>query len=221
MSGFLLASILPQAYRKRLRLWISGFGVILFLLAMAFFNVGSWLVVDDPMRNAAAIAVLSGGMPARALEAARVYKRGYASRVWLTHSTEPGDTLAKLSIPYAGEEEYDRQILIHEGVPEGAIEVLGPPILNTADEMQAIGAALRKQRDRTVIIVTSPVHTRRTKALWKKLSGENGVALLHAVSDDTYDPAHWWRTTRDALDVVREVLGLANVWAGLPLRPSQ
>jgi uncharacterized SAM-binding protein YcdF (DUF218 family) len=221
MSGFLPASILPQPSRKRLPFWISGFGVILFLLAVAFLNVGRWLVVNDPLRKATAIAVLSGGMPARALEAARVYKQGYASRVWLTHSTEPGDTLAKLSIPYAAEDEYDRQILIHEGVPEDAIEVLEPPIVNTADEMRTIGAALRTETDRAVIIVTSPVHTRRTKALWKKVANGNGVALLHAATNDTYDPVHWWRTTRDALDVVREVLGLANVWAGLPLRPAQ
>src|SRR3974377_2180646 len=99
MSGFLLASILPQTSRKHLPFWISGFGVILFLLAMAFLNVGRWLVVDDPLRKATAIAVLSGGMPARALEAARVYRQGYARRLWLTHSTEPGGTSAKLTIP--------------------------------------------------------------------------------------------------------------------------
>jgi hypothetical protein len=31
----------------------------------------------------------------------------------------------------------------------------------------------------------------------------------------------WWRNTGDALDVVREVLGLLNVWAGLPLQPAK
>jgi hypothetical protein len=30
---------------------------------------------------------------------------------------------------------------------------------------------------------------------------------------------HWWRNTRDALAVVREILGLINLWAGLPVRP--
>jgi uncharacterized SAM-binding protein YcdF (DUF218 family) len=220
MQGILSASILPMA-SKRPRLWVTliafGFFVVLFI----FLNVGRWLVVDAPLQKADAIAALSGRMPSRALEAARVYKQGYASRVWLTYSTEPGATLQQLSIPFAGEESYDKQILIHEGVPENAIQVLDPPISNTADEIQTIGAALRKQNLHTVIIVTSKVHTRRTSALWQRLSSKNGVAIIHGVSDDSFDPAHWWRNTSDALDVVREILGLANTWTGLPLRPSK
>jgi uncharacterized SAM-binding protein YcdF (DUF218 family) len=220
MAHFLRASIMPIERPRSFRVGLAVLVFALLALLLAFRNVGNWLVVEDPLRQAAAIAVLSGDMPGRALEAARVYNQGYAKRIWLTHSTEPGATFAKISVPFVGEDEYNRQVLIREGVPEAAIEVLEPAILNTADEMRAIGAALNKQSDRTVIIVTSPVHTRRTKALWNKLSGKDGVALVHAVSDHTYDRAHWWRTTRDALDVVREVLGLANLWAGLPLRPS-
>jgi uncharacterized SAM-binding protein YcdF (DUF218 family) len=192
-----------------------------FLALGIFRNVGRWLVVQDPLQQATAIAVLSGRMPDRALEAARLYRQGYAKRVWLTRSTEPGAMLAKLSIPFVGEDEYNRMILVREGVPDSAIEVLDPPIVNTADEMQTIGMALQKEKARTVILVTSPVHTRRTKALWKKIASEDGTALLRPVSDDGYDGAHWWRTTHDALDVVREVLGLANAWAGLPLGPSR
>ena len=115
---------------------------------------------------------------------------------------------------------YDKQILLHEGVPEDAIHVLEPPIVNTADEMKTIGAALRKENQRSVIIVTSKVHTRRVKALWKRISAQDGNAIVRGVHDDTFDPSHWWRTTRDALDVVREILGLLNAWAGLPLQPS-
>lgn len=205
--------------RPRLLVTLIAFGF--FVVLLIFLNVGRWLVLDIPLQKADAIAVLSGRMPRRALEAARVYKQGYASRVWLTYATEPGATLQQLSIPFVGEESYDKQILIHEGVPEDAIQILDPPISNTADEMQTIGAALRKQNLRTVIIVTSKVHTRRTSALWQRLSSKNGVAIIHGVPDDPFDPVHWWRNTSDALDVVREILGLANAWTGLPLRPSK
>jgi uncharacterized SAM-binding protein YcdF (DUF218 family) len=220
MQGILVASILPQQPERRPRLWLFLSGSMLFVALFVFLNVGRWLVVEDPLQKASAIAVLSGRMPSRAVEAARVYKQGYATHVWLTRSSEPGDTLKNLSIPFAGEESYNRQILIHEGVPEGAIQVLEPPIVNTADEMKAIGAALRKENQGVVIIVTSKVHTRRASALWNRLSAHDGVAIVHGVSDDSFDPAHWWRNTNDVLDVVRELLGLANAWAGLPLRPS-
>jgi uncharacterized SAM-binding protein YcdF (DUF218 family) len=220
MQGFLLASILPTPRQGRVRVWSSILGLLLVAGVCVFLNLGRWLVSEDPLRKADAIAVLSGRMPDRALEAARVYNQGYASRVWLTHSTEPGAELEKLSIPFEGEDFYDKQILIREGVPESAIELLNPPIINTADEMKTIGEALKRENLHTVILVTSKVHTRRTRALWKRVSGDDGEAIVRGDSEDSYDPAHWWRHTQDALDVVREVLGLMNAWAGLPLKPA-
>lgn len=220
MQGFLVASILPMQRERRIRLWLSALSAVLFLGLFAFLNVGRWLVAEDPLRKADAIAVLSGRMPGRALEAARMYKQGHAPRVWLTHSTEPGATLAQLSISYVGEDSYDKQILVYEGVPENAIVVLDPPIVNTADEIKTIGEELRKVNGHAVILVTSKVHTRRVKALWRRISAGDGEAIVHGVSDDSFDPGRWWKSTGDALDVVREVLGLLNAWAGLPLHPA-
>jgi len=220
MGNVLIATLLPTEPARKPRLWpLLALGLISACL-FVFFHLGRWLIVEEPLQNAAAIAVLSGRMPGRALEAAKVYKQGYAPQVWLTHSTEPGATLAKLSVPYQGEDAYDKLILIHEGVPESAIHVLEPPIVNTADEMASIGQALSSANPRRVILVTSKVHTRRTQTLWKHLSAANGDAIVHGVSDDPFDADHWWQNTSDALDVVREVLGLINAWAGLPLRPA-
>jgi len=220
MPGFFVGSILPNSRVRRTPLWVPVLGIIVIAGLFVFENVGRWLVVEDPLRNAAAIAVLSGHLPDRALEAARIYQQGYAPRVWLTHSTEPGAALEKLSVRYVGEEQYNKEVLMRGGVPESAIEVLDPPILNTADEMRTVGEALRKRKQGTIILVTSKVHTRRARALWNRLSRQDGAAVVRGVSDDAFDAAHWWRNTKDALDVVREVLGLMNVWAGLPLQPG-
>ncbi len=146
-----------------------------FCSAHDFLNIGRWLVVEDPLEKASAIAVLSGRMPVRALEAARIYRAGYAPEVWLTHSTEPGATLAKLSVPYSGEDVYDKLILIQQGVPEKAIRILDPPIVNTEDEVLTIGHALQQQKEQKIIIVTSKVHTRRAKALWNRLSANKAA----------------------------------------------
>ena len=220
MPGLVLGSILESEAKRRNRLWILP-GVILFASLLIFFNIGRWLVVEDPLEKASAIAVLSGRMPSRALEAARIYREGYASEVWLTRTIEPGASLQALFVPFTGEEAYDRLVLMRKGVPESAIRVLDPPIANTADEMLAIGQALGKENERTVIIVTSKVHTRRVKALWRHLSSADGQAIVRGVSDDEFDPAHWWANTADALDVVREALGLLNAWAGLPVPPAR
>lgn len=187
-----------------------------------FLGVGHWLLAEDPLplQKAEAIVVLSGGMPLRAMEAARLYREGYAAEVWLTHSTEPGESLRTMGILYFGEEFYDRQILLHGGVPADAIHNLNPPIENTADEILTISAALRQEKDGTVIIVTTKAHTRRVRLLWQKLSENQGRAIVRAARDDDFDAGHWWRSSNDALDVVREVLGILNAWAGLPLRPA-
>lgn len=192
----------------------------LVMAVAGFFEVGRWLTVEDPLDKASAIAVLSGSMPVRVLEAAKLYHEGYAPEVWLTHSIEPGETLKTMNIPFAGEDFYNARVLMHEGVPEAAIRVLDPPIVNTVDEIRVIGKALDGTRNRSVIIVTTKVHTRRVRLLWHSLASGHGRAIVRAASGDPCDPRHWWRTTSDALDVVREVLGLLNAWAGLPLTPA-
>ncbi len=184
---------------------------------LAFFGVGRWLVVEDPVGKASAIAVLSGGMPVRALEAAKLYRQGYAPEVWLTHTPEPGESLKSMGIPFEGEEVYSARVLIHEGVPARAIHVLEPPIVNTADEVRVVSKALEREKDRSVILVTSKPHTRRVRLLWHKLAPGDCRAIVRAASEDPFDPRHWWRSSGDALDVVREVLGIMNAWAGLPL----
>jgi uncharacterized SAM-binding protein YcdF (DUF218 family) len=210
----------PASLGRRFRVAAIIAALILAAGSFVFVQVGRWLVIEDPLKRADAIAVLSGRMPSRALEAARIYKQGYALEVWLTHSIEPGATLQALSITFVGEDTYDKQILMHEGVPENAIRVLEPPIVNTVDEIDTISKSLQARNGQTVIIVTSRVHTRRTKMLWKLQAAQKGDALIRGVSDDSFNSARWWSNTNDALDVVREVLGIANAWAGLPLRPA-
>jgi uncharacterized SAM-binding protein YcdF (DUF218 family) len=209
------AAVVPQ---NRRRLVLAAIACILLALALvAFFGVGRWLVVEDPIGKARAIAVLNGRMPVRALEAAKLYREGYAPEVWLTHTSEPGESLKTMGISFEGEEVYSVRVLIHEGVPAEAIYVLEPAIVNTADEMRVVSKRLEQQKDRSVIIVTSKPHTRRVRLLWRKLAPGECHAIVRAASEDPFDPRHWWRSTGDALDVVREVLGIMNAWAGLPL----
>jgi len=179
------------------------------------------LVIEDPLDKAQAIVVLSGRIPMRAKEAARLYNAAYASQVWLTRANEPTASLQEMHIAYIGEDFFNSRVLMHEGVPSNAIRVLEPPIDNTADELRAIAAELQREKGGTVIIVTTKAHTRRVRTLWKKLSGGRERAIVRAAPSDPFAPDHWWRATGDALDVVREVLGLLNAWAGLPLQPSR
>jgi uncharacterized SAM-binding protein YcdF (DUF218 family) len=210
----------PQTHRYVWPIILALGAALIVSMFVIFFGVGRWLVVEDPLEKAQAIVVLSGRMPIRAIEAARLYREGYAPQVWLTRPIEPAASLRAKNIPDSGEDFFNSRVLIHEGVPSGAIALLEPPIDNTADELRAVAGELARENASAVIIVTTKAHTRRVRNLWRQLSGGRGRAIARAARGDSFDPVHWWRTTSGVSDVLHEVLGLLNAWAGLPLPPA-
>jgi uncharacterized SAM-binding protein YcdF (DUF218 family) len=195
--------------------------ILILAIAVIFFGVGRWLVVENALEKSQAIVVLSGAMPQRALQAARLFRDGYAPQIWLTRPEQPASSLDPMGIPDSGEDYFNDRVLQHEGVPASAIRVLEPHINNTADEIRVIAAEAIRENAASVMIVTSKVHTRRVARLWRQLAAGHTRAIVRAAGTDGFDAAHWWRNTHDALDVVREVLGLLNAWAGLPLQPAR
>jgi uncharacterized SAM-binding protein YcdF (DUF218 family) len=213
---------LARSSRRRRRLGIYVLAILALLLvigAAVFRNAGRWLVREDPLGKADVIAVLSGNLPFRAEGAAGIFKSGYAPAVWVSRPAGPQVELAALGIHFVGEEEYNREILVQQGVPDAAIRIFPDTIVNTQDEVEEVSREMRRAGKHTVIIVTSPQHTRRVKALWRKLVGDDPRVIVRAAWGDPFDADHWWRTTADVLAVVRESMGLLNVWAGLPVRP--
>jgi uncharacterized SAM-binding protein YcdF (DUF218 family) len=214
---------LSESGSNRRRWLIAGgvFFVLVVVAATVFFGVGRWLVVEDPLAHADAIVVLSGRLPERAMEAARIFKQGYSDQVWISPPVSPVDDLKAMKIAYLGEDFYNEKVLIAQGVPPDDIRILEHPDANTEAEVRQIADDLQKSNLHSVIIVTSKAHTRRVRTIWRKLVDSDLHMMVRYAADDSYDGAHWWRHTRDALDVTRETLGLLNAWAGFPLRPSE
>jgi uncharacterized SAM-binding protein YcdF (DUF218 family) len=131
------------------------------------------------------------------------------------------EELKAMNISFLGEDFYNEKVLIAQGVPPDAIRVLDKPDANTEAEVRQTVEELHTFNYHSVIIVTSKPHTRRVRTIWRKLVGSDPHMMVHYAQDDPYDGAHWWRHTPDALDVVRETLGLLNARAGFPLRPAK
>lgn len=206
--------------RRKVR--IAAIGVFAFACCLVFVAVrgaGRWLIHEDPLVKADEIVVLSGAMPARAEEAARIFQAGYAPVVWVSLPTSPRDELAAMAIPFSGEEDYNRAVLIHQGVPAADIKIFAQPIVNTENEIEEISGQMRREGKTSAIIVTSAEHTRRVRALWNKLAGSDLRLVVHIAPQDPFDADHWWRNSRDTFSVVREYLGLLNARLGLPVRP--
>ncbi len=195
------------------------------LLALAagfalMLGVGHWVVKEDSLQKANAIAVLSGNFPARALEAASLYRSGYAGEIWLTHPGAQSEALAEMGIHFPGEADFNYQVLRRQGVPAKAIHVLDAPIINTSDELEVISRALQQKKNASVIVVTNKAHTRRVHELWNKFDSARGKIIVHAIANDDFQPSAWWTRTGDTHQVIHEILGMINVWAGLPMQSA-
>ena len=183
-------------------------------------SVGHWLVKEDSLQKANAIAVLSGNFPARALEAASLYRNGYAAEIWLTHPGPQPEALAEMGIHYPSEADFNYQVLRRQGVPAKAIHILDSQIINTLDELEVIGSALQQRNNASVIVVTNKAHSRRVHELWNRFDPARGKIIVHGRANDDFDPSAWWTRTGDTHQVIHELLGMINVWAGLPMQSA-
>ena len=198
---------------------VLAVGAVVAALGVGY--LGQWLLVADPLERARAIVVLSGRVPFRAMEAASIYRDGWAPEVWITRETQSAEeeALDKLGLSVVRGDTYNREVLERMDVPTGAIRVLEDPVDNTAQEVEVIARELRRTGGDRVILVTSKPHTRRVRATWRALVGDAPRAMVRYTRGEPYHARGWWRHTGDALAVSREVFGLMNVWAGFPVRP--
>jgi uncharacterized SAM-binding protein YcdF (DUF218 family) len=184
-------------------------------------GAGRWLVVDDPVERAVAIAVLGGGFPFRAIEAASLYRQGWAGEVWVPRSGDPGREAALIRLGFEPSHEHDSSVgvLRAQGVGPGAIHVLPGLAQSTAQELRLVAVELGRRGGGSVILVTSKPHSRRVRATWRLVAGRTLRAVVRYAPEEPFD-TRWWRNSHDALAVSREMLGLVNVWLGLPLQPD-
>ena len=208
----------------RSRRWLyagASLGLVLLLGGGAFLRVGSWLVVRDEPAASAAIVVLSGEVPFRAMEGADLYNQGWAPEVWLTQDRDPRKeaAVAPLGVELFVDADASRRILEAMGVPTDVIDVIPGAVRNTADEVREISKKLSQTGGERVIIVSSKFHTRRVRTLWRRLVENDSGVIIRPATRDPFDGARWWRRSNDIASVAKELLGLVNAWTGSRVEP--
>ena len=161
----------------------------------------SWLVRNDPPVKVDVIISLSGD-PRRPFDAADLYKAGYAKQIILTAEARWAgfEALDQIGVPCPRMEDVYRDVLLKLGVPASAIHMIGKDVISTAAEAEAIKNALPP--DATVIIVTSPYHTRRTGMIFGDALGSERVHVV-ASSHEPF-PQRWWTEQDAARNVLLE-----------------
>lgn len=188
----------------------------LLLLAAAALGGAAWLATDwlvrgDAPAKADAILVLSGD-PLRVVYAAELFRDGLAPQVILTveRRGREREKLDELGIPFPRMENVYRDVLLKLGVPGDAIRTVGHELASTAAEALALKAAVKPGT--TLLIVTSPYHTRRSRMVFEE---HFPAATIRVVSDpkDSF-PRKWWTDQDAARNTLLEFTKTAFFLAG-------
>ena len=176
---------------------------------------GRFLVVADPLpATADAIVVLAGSVRDRAIEAARLYELGLAPRVVVTRETLPPGTTAlrEADIELPESDALTRTVLMGLGVPPRAILTLRRRATSTASEATTIARWACAHHTRSLIVVTSPAHTRRARLVLTRALGPTVSVAVRPSTADAFAGERWPRVRVDAKIVLAEWEKLAHHW---------
>jgi uncharacterized SAM-binding protein YcdF (DUF218 family) len=180
--------------------------LILFTAALAAVAVwgvlqgGRYLQHEDPLQKADAIFVLAGTRMERPLEAVDLYREGWAPAIAMSPGrSEPAEEAIRArGARLPSDVEIVRDAMVQAGVPARAIFIGSTSVDNTAAEAVLLRALAEAHHWRTVIVVTSKYHTRRTGfAMRRALDGAGITVIVRATRYDPSDPANWWRRRYD------------------------
>lgn len=193
------------------RFWLTAVALVLVAVAGTLSRAfwlpwpAQWLAVNDAIKPADVLFVLSGNSLWRAKAAARLYQRHYAPRVIVTG----GETSEYFEL-LTGERAYDAEltgrVLVRLGVPREAL-VLINGMSTTHDEALAFKNYVATHPTRSAILVTSHLHSRRARWTFRRaLAGTDVDVLAVEAEQPDVNVRDWWQRPDPALGVLNEYL---------------
>ncbi len=176
--------------------------------------LGRSLITEQPLEKADAIAVLAGGVPSRPMEAAELYREGWAPRIILTDDQKsPGyyELAARgLRLPWTLED--SEQVVTFLGVDARAVDRIAQDFGNTLEELCGLVRHARTHRYRTLILVSDQFHTTRAAKIMALLSDGELRTIARPSRYTLYRGDRWWQSRRGARDLLFEYQKLLNHW---------
>lgn len=207
---------------RALRLLVRALGLFALILLIAAAAACPWagryLIVDQPLQPADALVVLAGGLTDRWLEGADLYREGYGKTVLLSpgYADPVGDNLRAKGVRYPREVDVVRDALEQLGVPPSAILIMPGGYDNTADEAAGARRIALDRGWRSVIVVTTQYHTRRTLFAFQREFRDTAITVqVRGSRYNNPSPDGWWRSRSDLRWVISELQRLAMYRLGL------
>ena len=155
--------------------------------------------------------------PLRELEAAALFREGWAPRVVLALARSPIPDEARRLAGDPEPQERAARVLRRGDVADSHIVRLNRPVENTLEELTVAFEYARAHGLRRVIIVSSPYHMRRVRVIWNARFEREIPALLRPTRYEPVDPARWWRSGRSLEEALHEAAGIAHFFIGSPI----
>ena len=173
--------------------------------------IGGILIIADPLRESDAIAVLSGGGDmSRVEEGARLFMEKMGAWLVLTEITpREGDKVTETTTLF-------KEIAIGEGVPNSSILVTGQAAFSTRQEAVEILNLAQKRGFQSLIVVTDPFHTFRTRLIFRSVFRDSGIDLyIRPVRNHWYKSTTWWATSQGRQATLSEYMKIIAFFSGL------
>jgi uncharacterized SAM-binding protein YcdF (DUF218 family) len=168
--------------------------------------LGEAWIVEDPIDRADALIVLGDDnfYADRATRAAELFREGKAPVV-----VASGRRLR----PNAGIAELMEHDLIERGVPKDKIVRLTHDAGSTEEEAEALKKLVKERKWKSVIVVTSNYHTRRTRYIFHKVFPQGVEVRVASARDGDFDPQHWWEKRKSIKELTHEFAGMLEaIW---------
>jgi uncharacterized SAM-binding protein YcdF (DUF218 family) len=179
--------------------------------------VGRFLIVSHPIERADMVVCLGGGAVERGLEAAELVKEGYVPRVFICREEAP-DALQVLRARggwYPETWELTRDMLESLGLSADILVIPDVPAASTAQEAEQLRSYAASEGFNSLIVVTSPQHTRRAWIAFRHMFEDTGVSVsMRPTRFSGFEPEGWWKRRKYVRDVILEYMKIVwYLWA--------
>ncbi len=157
--------------------------VICLTIALPLF-VGWYLSPQDPIEKADAIVTVSGGdNNARIKKTVELYKEGWSPIVIYSGAAAEGSISNAAAM---------RNISVKMGVPRSDI-LIEEDSKDTTENASFTAKIIKENNYKSIILVTSPYHQRRTVDLFKKELGKEFKIINQSAVDEDWRKKGWWK----------------------------
>lgn len=164
------------------------------LLYLSLVALGALLIVSDPVQQVDAVVVLSGGDGDRLALAVQMHDEGIAPNLVIT------DTSSGMNNRMVRE-------AVRGGFPRERIFVTDLQVDSTYDEALAVRDLALNQDWESLLVVTDPYHTFRTRLIFERELRNSGIEILVRPVDGHWFSSRDWFFTPAGWQVVLLELG--------------